>query len=69
MTGTKFTSIAVHFASLEDPRVARTRRHPLIKVVAIGICAVIYGARHFTEMEEFGKSKRQWLPQFLEEKS
>src|SRR5262245_34524335 len=69
MTRTKFASIAVHFAALEDPRVSRSQRHPLINVVAIGLCAVICGARHFTEMEEFGKNKRDWLAKFLDLKN
>ncbi len=66
MTGTKLVSLAVHFSTLEDPRVSRSQRHPLINVVAIGLCAVICGARHFTEMEEFGKNKRDWLAKFLD---
>lgn len=66
MTRTKFASIAIHFATLEDPRVSRTQRHPLINVVVIGLCAVICGARHFTQMAEFGKNKRQWLAKFLD---
>jgi predicted transposase YbfD/YdcC len=66
MTGTKFASIATHFATLEDPRVLRTQLHPLINVVVIGLCAVICGARHFTQMEEFGKNKREWLAKFLD---
>ena len=66
MTRTKFASIAIHFATLEDPRVSRTQLHPLINVVVIGLCAVICGARHFTQMEEFGTNKRQWLAKFLD---
>ncbi len=69
MTRKKFASIAVHFSTLEDPRVSRTQRHPLINVVAIGLCAVICGARHFTEMEEFGQNKREWLAKFLDLKN
>jgi predicted transposase YbfD/YdcC len=66
MTDTNLVSLAVHFSALEDPRVSRSQRHPLINVVAIGLCAVICGARHFTEMEEFGKNKRDWLAKFLD---
>jgi predicted transposase YbfD/YdcC len=58
-------SLAEHFAELEDPRVMRGEGHPLINVIAIGVCAVICGAQHFTEMEEFGQSKREWLAKFL----
>src|SRR5262249_40611820 len=66
MTRARFASVAEHFATLEDPRVSRTQLHPLVNVVAIGLCAVICGARHFTEMEEFGKNKREWLAKFLD---
>ncbi|MGP1667617.1 MAG: ISAs1 family transposase [Rhodanobacter sp.] len=59
-------SIAEHFADLEDPRVQRTQRHPLINVIVIGLCAVICGAEYFTEMEEFGEDKRDWLAKFLD---
>jgi predicted transposase YbfD/YdcC len=66
MCGSELLSVAAHFEELEDPRVARTRRHPLVNVVVIGICAVICGAQHFTEMEEFGKKKKAWLARFLD---
>jgi predicted transposase YbfD/YdcC len=66
MTRTKFASIVVHFADLEDPRVSRSKRHPLVNVLVIGLCAVICGARHFTEMEEFGHNKRKWLAKILD---
>jgi predicted transposase YbfD/YdcC len=56
----------VHFADLEDPRHSRTRSHPLTNVVAIGLCAVICGAKHFTQMEAFGHAKKDWLARFLD---
>lgn len=59
-------SIAHHFEELEDPRVDRTQRHPLINIIVIGLCAVICGADFFTEMEEFGEDKRDWLSKFID---
>jgi len=59
-------SVAVHFGNLKDPRVQRSQIHPLINIVVIGLCAVICGAQSFTEMEEFGKAKRDWLSKFLD---
>jgi predicted transposase YbfD/YdcC len=55
-----------HFADLEDPRIDRTRDHPLINVLFIAICAVISGGEGWTDMETFGESKRAWLAQFLD---
>lgn len=66
MAKSKLASIAVHFEDLEDPRVDRTKDHPLINIIVIGVCAVICGAQHFTEMEEFGKKKKEWLAKFLD---
>ncbi|MEG4136222.1 transposase family protein, partial [Microcoleus sp. Pol14C2] len=32
-------TIADHFFELEDPRIERTRRHELIDIITISICA------------------------------
>ena len=55
-----------HFATLEDPRVERTKRHQLLAIITIALCAVICGADTWVDVEEFGKSKRAWLEAFLE---
>jgi len=59
-------SIADHFAQMPDPRVERTKRHKLIDIITIAICAVICGADTWVEMEIYGQAKHQWLKQFLE---
>ncbi|MDZ4876612.1 MAG: ISAs1 family transposase ISAsp2 [Chroococcidiopsis cubana SAG 39.79] len=59
-------SIADHFAQMPDPRVERTKRHQLIDIITIAICAVICGADTWVEMEIYGQAKHQWLKQFLE---
>lgn len=55
-----------HFASREDPRVERTKRHPLLSIVAIAICAVIIGAETWDEIAEFGTGKQAWFARFLD---
>ncbi len=55
-----------HFASLEDPRVERTKRHPLLSILAIALCGVIVGAESWDEIEEFGKAKADWFGQVLD---
>ena len=54
------------FADLPDPRIDRCKRHKLIDIVVIGLCAVICGAQGPTDMETFGETKAEWLQQFLE---
>jgi predicted transposase YbfD/YdcC len=59
-------TIVDHFKDLEDKRVERTKRHKLIDIVTIAICAVICGADSWVLMETYGKKKEEWLKQFLE---
>ena len=59
-------TIADHFADLEDPRVERTRRHQLIDIITISICAVICGADTWVDIESYGRSKYEWLKKILE---
>ncbi|GAC1645113.1 MAG: ISAs1-like element ISEc1 family transposase [Chloroflexota bacterium] len=54
-----------HFASLPDPRVDRTKRHLLLDILVIAICAVICGADSWVEIEEWGTTKAPWLRTFL----
>ena len=58
--------ITDHFALLEDPRSDHTKRHLLIDIVVIAICAVICGADGWVGIEEYGKAKLEWLQTFLE---
>ncbi len=59
-------TIADHFSTLEDPRIERTKRHKLIDIITITICAVIGNADGWTEIEIYGKSKYKWFKKFLE---
>lgn len=66
MTRNPSATISEHFASLEDPRVDRTKRHPLINILVIALCAAVCGADNWVEIELFGESKRAWFAQFLD---
>jgi predicted transposase YbfD/YdcC len=58
-------SIGAHFASLPDPRIDRTKRHALLDIVTIALCAVICGADSWVDVELFGHAKLAWLRTFL----
>jgi len=58
-------AIAEHFSELEDPR-WHNKRHKLLDIVVIAICAVICGADSWEDIELFGQSKEEWLKGFLE---
>lgn len=54
-----------HFSSLTDPRMDRKKRHYLLDIIALSICAVIAGADGWESIETFGKAKLAWLKVFL----
>lgn len=55
-----------HFGDLPDPRIDRTKRHKLIDIVVIAMCAVICGADDWVEVAMFGEAKESWFRSFLE---
>jgi predicted transposase YbfD/YdcC len=54
-----------HFGALPDPRVDRTKRHLLLDILVIALCAVICGAEGWEDMEAFGRAKEPWLRERL----
>ena len=60
-----YAQLLHHFASVEDPRLERTKEHLLINLIAITIFAVICGADSWVEIENYGNAKLGWLEQFL----
>ena len=65
MTRRTTTSIADHFRTLPDPRVRRTRRHALVDILVIALCATICGADDWVAIAHFGRAKRKWFRGFL----
>jgi predicted transposase YbfD/YdcC len=55
-----------HFHSLQEPRVERTKLHPLSNIVFIAVCALLGGANDFVGMQKFGTSKRAWFEKYLD---
>ena len=41
-------------------------RHKLEDIIIIGLCTIICGGEDFADMEEFGKSRQEYLSKFLE---
>jgi predicted transposase YbfD/YdcC len=60
------TSIHQHFGGLTDPRIDRCKRHQLLDILVIAICAVICGADDWVEVETFGNRKLAWFKTFLD---
>ena len=58
-------SITKHFENLEDPRVLRTRRHPLISIIVLAVAGVICNCDSWVEIQEFAKTKKKFFEKFL----
>ena len=59
-------SITKHFGTIPDPRTGNAKRHLLMDIIVIAICAAICGADTWVEVELWAKANRKWLRTFLE---
>ena len=53
------------FTGMKDPRAKQGRRHELVDILVIAICAVICGADGWEDVALFGRSKQKWFATFL----
>lgn len=59
-------SLVECFLPLEDPRVERHKRHKLLDIIILTICAVISGAEGWEAIERFGEAKIDWLRKWID---
>ena len=55
------TGLHKYFGELIDPRMDRTKKHPLLNIIIIAICGVICGAENWVAIERFARSKEAWF--------
>ena len=60
------SSLVEILGTLEDPRVDRTKLHPLMDILVLSVPAVICGADSFVAIALFGEIHEEWLRTFLE---
>lgn len=58
--------LKAHFQNLPDPRSTVNRRHLLLDIIVISICAVVAGADGPDAIAEWAKTRKAWLGQYLE---
>ena len=58
-------SLIERFSKLEDPRVDRNKKHELIDVIVLRVCAVVRGAEGWSDIEELGRTKLGWLRRYV----
>lgn len=54
------------FGTLTDPRLDRSKRHTLLDILVLALCATLGGANGWADIERFGQAKRKFFRQFLE---
>src|SRR6516165_2070793 len=64
--GSGSASFERHFRDLQDPRVERTRKHPLLNIVFMAVCGVLSGANSIAGIHEFALDRRGWLARYLD---
>jgi predicted transposase YbfD/YdcC len=58
-------AVKKYFRKLRDPRVRRHKRHLLLDIVVITICATICGCNDWQQVETFARARQAWLQRFL----
>lgn len=54
-----------YFGKVTDPRLNRTKRHALLDIIILALCATLGGANGWADIERFGKAKLAFFRQFL----
>jgi DDE_Tnp_1-associated len=57
------------FAGLRDPRSDGPKRHDLLEILMIALCAVLSGGQTAVDMAVFAEAKQQFLTSFLQLKN
>jgi len=62
----KLISLKNAFITIQDPRIDRAKKHKLIDIIMITLCATICGMDGWEEIEIFAEEREDWFRNFLE---
>lgn len=65
MATRKTTSLVEYLTEIEDQRRGNGKRHELVEVLVIAICAIFANVEGFEDMAEWARKKEPWLRGFL----
>lgn len=65
MHNTTSPSLITHLSIITDFREGPAKKHLLLDILVISVCAMLAGADSFSDMARFGKAKQQWFKGFL----
>jgi len=58
-------SLGDAFITIQDPRIDRTKKHKLVDILIIALCATICGVEGWEEIEIFAEEREDWFKGFL----
>ena len=58
-------SFQEYFGDLKDPRVERARRHELLDIIILAVCAVICDSNTWVDIADFCRVRLKWFQSFL----
>lgn len=62
----KIEKLAEQLQQVKDPRRQwGHKRHRLEDILVVGLCTIVCGGEDFTDMESFGRERKEWLGSFL----
>lgn len=59
-------SLTGAFISIHDPRIDRAKKHNLVDIIMITLCATVAGMEGWEEIEVFAEEREEWFKGFLE---
>ena len=62
---TPLLNLQAKLQAIPDPRTGRARRHELLDILLISLCASLCGAQSFTDIALFGRCQQEWFKTWL----
>jgi len=54
------------FSTIEDPRIDRSKIHPLETIIFITLCSVICGSETWDDIASYARHKEEWLSKYVD---
>ncbi len=62
----RIDALKKEFTNVADPRIDKNKKHLLVEILIMSICAIIAGADGPTDIKDWSKSNVDWLKRFLD---
>ena len=59
-------SLKNSFTVIHDPRIDRAKKHKLVDIIMLTLCATMCGMEGWEDIEVFAEKRQEWFKSFLE---